>query len=122
MKRLEEIARFCNDVNRCVAFYEAVLGVRPASWQPGQTATFMLGRVKLFLHQRSEARDPAWPLQDEDHIAFAVEDVDGACKELQSAGLTIEVGPRDFYWGRSAYLRDPDGRLVELHHGAPGGI
>jgi len=24
------------------------------------------------------------------------------------------VEPRDYQWGRSAYLRDPDGRLVEL--------
>jgi len=24
------------------------------------------------------------------------------------------VGPKEFYWGRSAYVRDPDGRLVEL--------
>jgi catechol 2,3-dioxygenase-like lactoylglutathione lyase family enzyme len=23
-------------------------------------------------------------------------------------------GPRDLPWGRSAYVRDPDGRLVEL--------
>jgi catechol 2,3-dioxygenase-like lactoylglutathione lyase family enzyme len=21
----------------------------------------------------------------------------------------------NFYWGRSAYLRDPDGHLIELH-------
>ena len=115
MKRLEEVARFCADVDASVAFYEKVLGVTPVSWQRGETATFMLGDVKLFLHRRSEKREPGWPLRDEDHIAFAVEDVDRACEELKSVGLTVAVGPRDFYWGRSAYLRDPDGRLVELH-------
>jgi len=84
VKRLEEIARFCADVDRSVAFYETLLGVKPVSRHPGETATFMVGEVKLFLHQRA-------------------------------AGLTVEVAPRDFSWGRSAYLRDPDGRLVELH-------
>jgi catechol 2,3-dioxygenase-like lactoylglutathione lyase family enzyme len=29
-------------------------------------------------------------------------------------GLVLRVEPRDYPWGRSAYLRDPDGRLVEL--------
>ena len=24
------------------------------------------------------------------------------------------TGPKDYYWGRSAYVRDPDGRIVEL--------
>jgi catechol 2,3-dioxygenase-like lactoylglutathione lyase family enzyme len=31
-----------------------------------------------------------------------------------SNGLRLLVEPRDYPWGRSAYLRDPDGRLVEL--------
>lgn len=115
MKRLEEIARFCADVDATVAFYEKLLGVKPASWQRGETATFMLGDVKLFLHRRSEQPEPGWPLRDGDHIAFRVEDVGRACEELTAAGLTVVAGPQDFYWGRSAYLRDPDGRLVELH-------
>jgi hypothetical protein len=29
-------------------------------------------------------------------------------------GLTLEVAPKDYYWGRSAYLRDPDRHLVEI--------
>lgn len=114
MKRLEEIARFTADLDATVKFYETFLGRKPDVWQPGEIAVFMLGDVKLFLHKIGEP-EPGWPLKDEDHIAFAVEDVDVACAELQAAGLTIEVPPRDFYWGRSAYLRDPDGRMLELH-------
>jgi catechol 2,3-dioxygenase-like lactoylglutathione lyase family enzyme len=113
--RLVEVARFCADVDWTAAFYQTVLGAPPASQHPGRTATFLLGGVKLFLHQRALAHDPGWPLRDEDHIAFAVVDVDRACADLAAAGLVIEVGPQDFPWGRSAYLRDPDGRLVELH-------
>jgi hypothetical protein len=28
--------------------------------------------------------------------------------------MKLEIHPKDFYWGRSAYLRDPDGRRIEI--------
>jgi len=37
-----------------------------------------------------------------------------ACEELRERGFAFLVEPRDYPWGRPAYLRDPDGRLVEL--------
>ena len=51
---------------------------------------------------------------NEDHVAVSVEDLDSMCAALVTGGLVLLVGPRDYPWGRSAYLRDPDGRLVEL--------
>jgi catechol 2,3-dioxygenase-like lactoylglutathione lyase family enzyme len=51
---------------------------------------------------------------NEDHFAIAVDDLDGTCAALGENGLGFLVAPRDYPWGRSAYLRDPDGRLVEL--------
>ena len=42
-----------------------------------------------------------------DHVAFRVSDL-----ESDAARLGAEAD--DYPWGRSAYLRDPDGRLVEL--------
>lgn len=47
-------------------------------------------------------------------IAFFRDDVDAACQVLIEHGLTFEAPPQDYYWGRSAYLRDPDGHLVEI--------
>src|SRR5574341_1216865 len=119
MRRLEEIARFCSDVDAAVRVYEALLDQRPQMHEPGAAAVFMLGDVKLFLHKTGEPPEPDWPLRDEDHLAFAVDGVDHACAGLQAQGLTIEVPPRMFYWGRSAYLRDAEGRLIELHQ-SPG--
>ena len=49
----------------------------------------------------------------DDHVAFTVDALDARAAELTAAGLSVD-GPRDLPWGRSAYLRDPDGRLVEL--------
>ena len=42
-----------------------------------------------------------------DHFAIRVGDVDA-----EAARLGTEA--KDYDWGRSAYLTDPDGRLVEL--------
>ena len=53
-------------------------------------------------------------LPPEDHLAFGVRDLDGTCAALQDRGLELEIEPRTYYWGRSAYLRDPGGRLIEL--------
>jgi catechol 2,3-dioxygenase-like lactoylglutathione lyase family enzyme len=43
-----------------------------------------------------------------------VDDLDTTCDTLRAEGCDLLVEPRDYRWGRSAYLRDPDGRLVEL--------
>jgi len=42
------------------------------------------------------------------------EDMDGVCQTLVKQGLVMEIPPKDYYWGRSAYLRDPDGHQVEI--------
>lgn len=96
--KLEEIAHFAEDVDRVVEFYQQWLGGQPAVWTRGQTAIFQVGDVKLFLHQKMRQHEPGWPLQDEDHISFAVENVDQTCEELRRRGLQPEVGPREFYW------------------------
>jgi catechol 2,3-dioxygenase-like lactoylglutathione lyase family enzyme len=51
---------------------------------------------------------------NEDHFALSVDELDDTCSALAATGHTLLVEPRDYPWGRSAYLRDPDGRLVEL--------
>ena len=49
-----------------------------------------------------------------DDVEASVADLDEACDELRAQGTSLMVEPRDYPWSRSAYLRDPDGRLVEL--------
>jgi catechol 2,3-dioxygenase-like lactoylglutathione lyase family enzyme len=75
-------------------------------------AIFMVGDTKIFIHRTyAPGKDDLPP---DNHIAFGVEDVDVACRRLSAEGLALEVPARDFYWGRSAYLRDPDGHQVEI--------
>lgn len=54
-------------------------------------------------------------LTAEDHIAFAVEVLEQACRDAQTSGLKYEAPPCTYPCGESAKWRDPDRRLVELH-------
>jgi catechol 2,3-dioxygenase-like lactoylglutathione lyase family enzyme len=108
MPRISEIALFTGDVPRLADFYERLLG-SPADDRSDSHASFDLGGVTLFIHV---AGRPVEGAPETDHVAFAL-DQDAAAARARAAGMEVE-GPRDFYWGRSAYLRDPDGRTVEL--------
>ncbi|MFC1689836.1 VOC family protein [Pseudomonadota bacterium] len=45
------------------------------------------------------------------HLAYAVDDIYGACRKLMDGGVTINRPPRD---GRMAFVRSPDGISIEL--------
>ena len=111
MKKLIEIAKFTDNIEEMSEFYENMLGNAPVA-RSEEMAIFMLGEVKLFLHQQYEPKEGELPPVD--HLAFEVEDVTKACDELVAAGLRVEIPPKDYYWGVSAYLRDPDGQMIEL--------
>jgi catechol 2,3-dioxygenase-like lactoylglutathione lyase family enzyme len=106
-----EIALFTGDVERVRGFYELLLGAAPETQWPGG-ATFVAGPVTVLVHERSGGIADGPP--NEDHVAFGVAELDAACNMLRAQGVELLVEPRDYAWGCSAYLRDPDGRLVEL--------
>ena len=108
--RLTELALFTPDVKGVTAFYERVLGVAPTH-RSEQHAVFALADVVLRVHAAVDPA-PGDPPAD-DHVAFGVEGLDARAADLEAVGLVVD-GPRDLPWGRSAYVRDPDGRLVEL--------
>lgn len=111
MTRPVEIALFTDDAARVRRFYEALLGAAPETEWPGG-AVFAAGEVKVLVHERAAGMADGPP--NEDHVAFGVEQLEGACEELRARGNELLVGPREYPWGRSAHLRDPDGRLLEL--------
>lgn len=109
--KLTEIAKFTNNVSEMSAFYKQLLNAEPIAESPDM-AIYMSGDTKIFIHKLYEPTGDDLP--PENHIAFAVEDVDKVCEELQKQGLKIEIQAKDYYWGRSAYLRDPDDQLIEI--------
>lgn len=110
--QLAELAIFTDDVATNAAFYERLLGTIPDYRDEG-IAIFDVGGVLVLIHETClpGPNDPPC----ENHVAFSVADVDQAVADLQAKGLVVEVPPRNYDWGRSAYLRDPDGRLIEVH-------
>jgi catechol-2,3-dioxygenase len=110
MPRISEVALFTDDVGRLADFYERLLG-RAADSRSDSHASFDLGGTTLFVHVAGDGADHEGA-PNRDHVAFAL-DQDAAAERARGAGADV-VGPKDFYWGRSAYLCDPDGRSVEL--------
>jgi len=111
MRHLFEITYFTNRLEEMVEFYRKLLDVEPADLS-AESATFLTGTVKLFLHTAYTPSEGELPPCD--HLAVAARNLDAACQEIAGSGISIETHPKDYYWGRSAYLRDPDGHQVEL--------
>lgn len=111
MADLDEVAFFTECVDEMAAFYETALGM-PPTYRGDGIAIFKAGGATVLIHKKAGA-DPNGP-PNENHIALAVDDLDAACESLVAQGLTLLLPPRQYDWGRSAYLRDPDGQLVEI--------
>lgn len=105
--QLSELTRFVEDVEAATAFYRTLTGTEPVSAWPGG-AVFDLGGTTLMI---PETYDPE---PDELPPEIAVDDVDAVVAGLVDRGLSPEREPMDYDWGRSAYLRDPVGTLVEV--------
>jgi len=112
MPHVAEVALFTDDVLSLSAFYEQLLG-RPPDSTSESHASFSLGEAVLFIHLAGGESPAGAPSGD--HIAFAL-DQENAVERARAAGVEV-VGPREFYWGRSAYLEDPEGRVIELQQG-----
>lgn len=108
---LVEMAYFTDNVKEMTDFYRKLLNSEPVH-ASNDMAIFMNGKTKIFIHKMYAPDEGELPPNN--HIAFAVDDVDAACSELRERGLKLEVPPADYYWGRSAYLRDPDGQQIEV--------
>ena len=111
---LSELAFFTDDVGKMTAFYQKLLGKAP-DYADSRMAIFTLGKITFLIHTRYV--QASGDLPPDNHFAFKVEDVDTACDQLTQQGLSLEHPPHDYDWGRSAYLRDPDGQLIELAQG-----
>ena len=109
------------DVDRALGFYVDLLGLR-LGHRSGDYAQLDTGTTRLALYTRSAmaktlgmALDPPASSAPGFEIGFKVTDVDAAFSELIARGAQPMVPPTDRFWGqRTAYVRDPDGHLIEL--------
>ncbi len=108
-------------LDRSVAFYVGVLGL-PLGHRSGPYAQLATGTTRVSLYERAAMAEtlgidlrpsPADAAGFE--LGFKVEDVDRAFNDLVAAGAPALCPPTDRPWGqRTAYVRDPDGHLIEL--------
>ena len=111
--KLTELATFTDNVTEMTKFYSNLLGSEP-TYANDDMAIFMVGETKIFLHKTYTPDEANGDLPPSNHVAFTVDNVDEAIAKMTGRGLTLEREPADYYWGRSAYLRDPDGQQIEI--------
>lgn len=109
------------DLDRTLAFYTEVLGLRPGH-RSGDFAQLDTGATRLGFYTRRAmtetlgiALEPPAANAPGFEIGFKVADVDAAYATLLARGATPLTPPTTRPWGqRTAYVRDPDGHLIEL--------
>lgn len=108
-----------SDVDRLVAFYEPVLGVK-AERSGGDYAEFHTGAgvLAVFSAKAQDQYMPGSAVGASNHslvLEFRVSDVDGEYVRLQKLVKTWVKPPSTQPWGtRSFYFRDPDENLVDF--------
>lgn len=117
-----EILHTClnvSDVDRSVEWYTEQLGFEE-SWgfetPDGETVNrYVAGDngVELQLSD-TEGETPSKPGDMIDHIAVLVEDVDEAFEEIDDHGVRSEPADQPAAGARTAFIKDPDGHVVEL--------
>ncbi|HEU4340115.1 MAG TPA: VOC family protein [Candidatus Binatia bacterium] len=109
------------DLDRALRFYTEVLGLR-LGHRSGDYAQLDTGVTRLALYTRRAmgnilgvSLEPPASNRAAFELGFKVADVDGAFGEVVARGALPVVPPTDRFWGqRTAYVRDPDGHLIEL--------
>jgi len=109
------------DLDRALRFYTEVLGLR-LGHRSGDYAQLATGATRVGLYTRDAmAKTLGTPLKKSSQnapgfeIGFKVPDVDAVFSELVGRGASPAMPPTTRPWGqRTAYVRDPDGHLIEL--------
>ena len=112
------------DLDRALEFYTGVLGLslkhRAEAFAQLETGATRLGlftreAMATTLGMNLKAPDENAPGFE---LGFKVDDVDEAFRQLRENGAPEVIAPTNRPWGqRTAYVRDPDGHLIELAQG-----
>ncbi|MBD9451106.1 MULTISPECIES: VOC family protein [unclassified Rhizobium] len=126
IKSFEHVGMVTGDMDRSLAFYRDLLGLRlhlRKTMGNGTEVAFLdsgNGMLEIFAPPggAGPASDLAAATSGVLHITFLVDNVDESFAKLEAAGVAIKERPRPAVnsevLDRVAFLRDPDGIIVEL--------
>lgn len=125
LSQVLETALYVDDLARAARFYEDVLGLAAMSADRRFRAYDVGGRSVLLLFERGTTLEtvhlPGGTIPPHDgqgrlHIAFAIPAEDIAAWEVRLRHFGVEVEGRTDWprGGKSLYVRDPDGHLLEF--------
>jgi catechol 2,3-dioxygenase-like lactoylglutathione lyase family enzyme len=126
--RIDHVRLLVVHFAECFRFYRDVIGLTVKWGDENDTyASFSVAgeaAPNIALFSRQEMADVLGighlPIetaaQDRAMLIIGVEDVDATAARFEKMGVSFVLGPQNYPgWGmRSAYLRDPDGNLIEL--------
>jgi catechol 2,3-dioxygenase-like lactoylglutathione lyase family enzyme len=122
---LDHLVLTTAQLERCVAFYTEVLGMRLETFGAGRKA-LRFGRQKINLHEAGKEFEPKArrPTPGALDLCFIADrPLDEVIAHLRAVGTPIIEGPvqRTGATGpiRSIYLRDPDENLIEISEALP---
>lgn len=117
---LDHLVLTVRDVQKTVAFYQGVLGMKPIEFGDGRYA-LKFGNQKINLHTSSAPLEPhaLRPTRGSGDLCFITSATPRQVMEhLEALGVAVEEGPvlRSGATGpiTSVYFRDPDGNLLEV--------
>ena len=127
----EHVGMTSGDLDRTIAFYCGLLGLTLAlrkKTDRAEVAFLDTGNGMLEVARPNaevfRARDVPPHEAGMRHLTFAVDSVDAMVERLVAAGVEVLEGPRPAYFveviKRVAFVRDPDGIMVELVERAAG--
>jgi catechol 2,3-dioxygenase-like lactoylglutathione lyase family enzyme len=123
--RIDAIDLYAADPEATAEFYQRVFGLA-AEREPGPLAFTFADKI-VRVHAAGSGNDAITPVKVTAPGAGATgaftmftDDVDAACADITSRGVTLINGPTDRWWGiRNACFADPDGVIWELAGGIP---
>jgi methylmalonyl-CoA/ethylmalonyl-CoA epimerase len=125
LSRIGQIAMTVDDLQRAVAFYRDVLGMRFLFAAPPAMAFFDCGGVRLMM-SRPEEQGEAAGQRFASIIYYTVPDIQEAASVLGARGVSFDAAPHivarlphaDLWMG---FFRDPDRNLLAIMSEVPHG-